>query len=250
MAVYKIEDISLIAPLFAGWEETMIWSCLQDCMGAAWADSLSDPQSAQVVVGPLGFFAGRPSEELIRNHLEHSFDMVPRDTPWEEAIERVYGGGVNRYMRFATKKEGDVFDRARLQSIVSSLPAPYGLRAIDREVYGQTRASAWSEDLCSNYESADDFARNGLGFVVVKGEEIVSGASSFTYYHGGIEIEIDTREDERRRGLALACAARLILECLDRGLYPSWDAHNRGSLALAEKLGYHFDREYPTYEFV
>ena len=24
-----------VAPLFAGWEETMIWSCLQGCMGYA-----------------------------------------------------------------------------------------------------------------------------------------------------------------------------------------------------------------------
>ena len=52
----------------------------------------------------------------------------------------------------------------------------------------------------------------------------------------------------RRRGLARACAARLILECLDRGLYPAWDAHNKASLALALKLGYHFDKEYEAFE--
>jgi RimJ/RimL family protein N-acetyltransferase len=40
----------------------------------------------------------------------------------------------------------------------------------------------------------------------------------------------------------------LIMECLDRGLYPSWDAANKGSVALAEKLGYHFEKEYVTYE--
>ena len=65
---------------------------------------------------------------------------------------------------------------------------------------------------------------------------------------GGIEIEIDTKEECRRRGLALACGARLILECLDRGLYPSWDAANLDSVRLAEKLGYRFDRAYTAYE--
>ena len=78
--------------------------------------------------------------------------------------------------------------------------------------------------------------------------ELVSGASSYTSYEGGIEIEIDTRKDHRRRGLAYACGARLILECLDRGLYPSWDAQNLWSVALAEKLGYHFDHEYAAFE--
>lgn len=54
--------------------------------------------------------------------------------------------------------------------------------------------------------------------------------------------------DAWAKGLAAACASALILECLNRGLYPSWDAANRESLALAEKLGYRFDREYPAYD--
>ena len=61
-------------------------------------------------------------------------------------------------------------------------------------------------------------------------------------------MEIDTRQDYRRRGLATICGAALILECLARGLYPNWDAHNRESIALAQKLGYVFDREYTCYE--
>ena len=80
-----------------------------------------------------------------------------------------------------------------------------------------------------------------------KDGEIVSGASSYSSYVRGIEIEIDTREDYRRRGLAYICGAKLVLECLGRGWYPSWDAQNQWSVALAEKLGYHFDHEYVTY---
>ena len=53
--------------------------------------------------------------------------------------------------------------------------------------------------------------------------------------------------DMRRRGVALACCARLILTCLDRGLYPSWDAANQTSLHLAESLGYAFSHEYAAY---
>ena len=56
------------------------------------------------------------------------------------------------------------------------------------------------------------------------------------------------REDCRRRGFAYICGAKLILECLKRGLYPSWDAQNKWSVALAEKLGYHFDHAYQAFE--
>ena len=61
-------------------------------------------------------------------------------------------------------------------------------------------------------------------------------------------MEVDTHPAHRRKGLATACGAALIITCLDRGLYPSWDAQNLWSVALAEKLGYRFDHEYPAYE--
>ena len=65
----------------------------------------------------------------------------------------------------------------------------------------------------------------------------------FCFFAGEANV-IDTRENHRRRGLAYVCGARLILECLDRGLYPSWDAQNKASVALAEKLGYHYSPMY------
>ena len=84
--------------------------------------------------------------------------------------------------------------------------------------------------------------------MVCKGDRIVSGASSYSRYLEGIEVEIDTKEPYRRQGLAYACGAKLILECQKRGLYPSWDAHNMGSAALAEKLGYHISHAYTAVE--
>lgn len=88
----------------------------------------------------------------------------------------------------------------------------------------------------------------GLGVVICKDGIPVAGASSYSSYQGGIEIEIDTKEEYRRKGLAYCSAAKLILECLDRDLYPSWDAQNPWSVALAEKLGYHFSHEYIAFE--
>ncbi len=41
-----------------------------------------------------------------------------------------------------------------------------------------------------------------------------------------------------------AVAAKLILECLDEGLYRARDAAKKVSLRSAEKPGYEFSREY------
>ena len=106
----------------------------------------------------------------------------------------------------------------------------------------------WCQDLVSQFRDYEMYKKLGIGFAVLKGKSLVAGASSYARYREGIEIEIDTKEEFRRNGLAYACGAKLILECLDRGLYPSWDAQNPASAALAEKLGYHFDYEYRAFE--
>ncbi len=41
MAVYSVTDKTTIAKLFGPWEETMIWSCLQGCMGSAYTDTIA-----------------------------------------------------------------------------------------------------------------------------------------------------------------------------------------------------------------
>ncbi|MFT3983058.1 MAG: GNAT family N-acetyltransferase [Lachnospiraceae bacterium] len=172
MAVYHVKEKETIVPLLAGWQETFIWSCLQNCMGEAYTDNLKNPQSAEIMLGDFCFFAGNVNHELMcnkpANHNSEFIIMIPQNKEWEKAIELM----------------------------------------------------------------------------------LVAGAYSYAFYKGGIEVEIDTKEEERRKGLALVCAVKLIMECLERGLYPSWDAHNKESLALAEKLGYVFDKKYPAYEII
>jgi len=254
LGVFQITDknMSKISPLFDNWNETLIWSCLQGYMGTAWADDDSNPKSAQIVIADFSIFAGEAREELVRNrpleYLSNFVIMVPQNQEWSALIEEVYGTGATAVTRYAIKKEADVFDREKLQAIVDNTGADYCLKMIDEDIYIQAMANKWSRDLCSQFADYPEYSEKGLGAAILHNGELVAGASSYTVYRGGIEIEIDTRTDYRRKGLALACGAKLILVCMDRDLYPSWDAQNKGSVALAEKLGYHFDKEYVVYE--
>lgn len=258
MSIYKIdkENMKKIAPLFAGWDESLIWSCLQGCMGEAWADDKSHPASARILLADFCFFAGGANQELVtedvRNQAREFVIMVPpmdeTGESWAREIEQVYGGNCKRVERYAIKKEPGIFDREGLEQIVEGLPEEYEVKLIDEEIFEQTRKFSWSLDFTSQFADYEDYRRRGLGAAVLFQGELVSGASSYTVYREGIEIEIGTREDFRRKGLASVCGARLILECIKRDLYPSWDAQNLWSVKLAEKLGYHFDRAYPAYE--
>lgn len=250
--VLKAKDNKKTAQLFESWQETLIWSCLQNVMGCVYVDSLDDPKSAMALLGDFCFLAGRPDKELVfyrpEGWRQDFVIMVPKNKEWEELIEACYGERAVKVTRYATKKEPDIFDREKLRKAVDALPEGHTLKMMDEELFWQCRETTWCRDWVSQYDDYAMYQKYGLGAVILRNGEPVSGASSYSGYNGGIEIEIDTRKDCRRKGLAYICGAKLILECLERGWYPSWDAQNRGSLALAEKLGYHFDYEYPAYE--
>lgn len=250
--VVEVKGTRETIALFGDWQETMIWSCVQGVMGHLYANAKENPKSVMAILGDFCFFAGRPCRELVAYKPEwatQEFIIMTADTPgWFPLIEEVYAERAKKVSRYAIKKEKDIFDREKLNRLVSMLPSDYQLCMIDQTLYERCRQQAWSHDLVAQYADYEEYQRLGLGVAVLKGDELVAGASSYSSYRGGIEIEIDTRLDVRRQGLAAACGAKLILACLKRGWYPSWDAQNLWSVALAEKLGYHFEREYTAYE--
>lgn len=252
--IYELGNTKKAAALFDGWQETMIWSCLQGVMGKIYVDSLKDPVSAMALLGDFCFLAGKPDRRFVlfcpKQGGSRTVIMVPQDGEWAKLIRECYGEYADEVVRYAVKKEPDVFDQKRLAKIVGRLPEGFDLKQMDEGLFWRCKRMEWCRDWVSQYDDYGLYRKFGIGVVIIKDGEPVSGASSYSGYRGGIEIQIDTREDYRRMGLAAVCGAKLILECLRRGWYPSWDAQNRQSLALAEKLGYHLDREYAAFEVV
>lgn len=175
--VYEAGDIHKIETIFANWEETLIWSCLQNVMGKVFVTNKENPKSACAYVGCFMFFAGEPDKELVLNKGNGFNIMVPQNELWARLIEECYPGS-KCFTRYAIKKDTK-FDVAKLKANLSLLPSGYELKKID---------------------------------------------------------------------LATVCCSALILNCLEEGLYPSWDAHNMNSVHLAQKLGYEFSHEYAAYE--
>ncbi len=249
--IFELQHPCVAANLFAGSTDTVITSALQGLMGKVYADDMHNPTCAMIFLNVFVYFAGEPNEELLRykpEALAGDFAVfVPQNREWEICIERVFEERATKFSRYAIKKEPDVFDVQKLTAFTQEIPQSVTLQLIDNDLYTQCLQNEWSKDFVCNYKNADDFLCNGLGVVAVENGQIIAGASSFSNYREGIEIEIVTHEDHRRRGLATAVGAKLILECLNRGLYPNWDAATKISVALAEKLGYHFSHEYTAY---
>lgn len=235
--------------LFEGWDAALTQTYLGGCMGSMTADDRQAVTAAFIAVGDFCFLAGEPGERLLEKICAPKL-LVPRDERWERLIETFYGERARKFTRYAIKKEHNAFDREKLGAYVGALSPDYEPRLFDRAAFDMALREEWSRDLCSQFADYADYEKRAVGVAIFHRGGLVCGASPYAVYPDGIEIEIDTKPEYCQKGLATACGAALILECLGRGLHPGWDAHDRRSLALAEKLGYHLDHPYTAYELL
>ncbi|MBE5106778.1 GNAT family N-acetyltransferase [Bacillus thuringiensis] len=239
-----------LVSMFEGFNNVVLFSYLQGYMGTAWVNDLENPTVAQITVGIFTFYAGdsnaKETEELLCNIPDRILVIVNSDE-WKQRLETFNDRKIDKFLRYKFKRNPEVFDRTKLQSFISLLPREYELRKIDEHIANNPALHKVSEDFTRQFKSIDDYVNRGIGYSVLYNGEVVCGASSYSIYDEGIEIEVATDPNHRRKGLATVVSAALILDCLEKEIYPNWDAANNTSAKLAEKLGYVFDKVYDTY---
>ena len=127
--IYELEDTSIVTELFGGWEETLIWSCLQKVMGKVFVTDTDAPLSAMAYVGCFAFVAGKPDKELVLGKPDGFVIMVPQNDAWSSLIEECYPDAKKR-TRYAIKKDTK-FDVSFLEKTVAGLQEGYELKKID-----------------------------------------------------------------------------------------------------------------------
>ena len=176
--IYELNDTSKVKSLFDGWEETLIYSCLQKVMGKIFVTDLENPKSALAFVGCFGFLAGAPDRELVINKPEGFVIMVPQNEQWATLIEECFPDA-KRVTRYAIKKDTK-FDIDQLQKEIAKLPDGYELKKIDSAIYDKCLENPVTVDFVSAFGSKEKYLQIGRGMVITKNGEIVAGASSYT----------------------------------------------------------------------
>ena len=235
--------------------QSFAWNYLPDAilegtMGRAIADDAGDPRVAVLEVPnlKLSIVGGDASHPAAREYIE----QLPKMTGlffgsegWEELAQDIHRGKLIEMPRYTFTSEA--LDITHLREHVSRIPGGYRLVQMDLDLaqrLGEEK-SRFAEDHMVNFDSPEDFIARGFGFCLLHGDQIASVATTFAVCHKGIEIQINTREQHQRKGLATVVAAHLIMHSLEKGLDPNWDAANESSVGLAAKLGYTPQGTYP-----
>ena len=173
-------------------------------MGRAWQSE--DGRCAQIVTGDFCCFAGDARAAGARELAAH----MPADHPSDSLLMLPHEGGMGclhrrcmgRVVPSGSGVTGWMRTRCEWTGCRSRFaPAGYRLAPLDGRLYRAARSQAWSRDFVSLFDDEEDFRARGLGVAALCGDELVAAASSYFIYDGGIEIQVQTRNDHQRRGL-------------------------------------------------
>jgi hypothetical protein len=198
-----------------------------------------DRGAARLSIGCYEIFGGNAASPGARALIESAARprelVYGNDPAWRRLILGVHGHQVVDRPMLDFDPSG--IDHASLVHLEAGLPPGFGLDTLDTRLAGQLDAELEPHAL-QVYASVPDFLERGLGFGAVWEGRLACAATSYTLSSRSVEVAISTRSAFRGSGLALATAARLLRECLDRGLVPRWSASNPVSQRLAGRLGY------------
>ncbi|MDT0121580.1 GNAT family N-acetyltransferase [Paenibacillus sp. RRE4] len=232
---------------------TVLFASIEGNIGRAWIDSKKEPTYSVIIAGDFAFLLG--SVEALKEVdvplwfvLEECRGkiIITNEFSWISLLSQHYSDSFQKFNRYSFKKESN-FQIEQLKENIKMIDTAFKIVPIDEHIYPMVLQDPFMADCCCFFSSLEEFMQHGIGFVILKDNQIIAGASSYTYHEGCIEVTIGTHPLYRRQGLALACASRLILECLSRNIHPNWEAANIESVALAEKLGYKLEKEYEVY---
>ena len=239
---------SVLMPLFANYRPQRIFinSVLEEHSGIALADSKTNPRVAQLTHPGWAILGGDVTHPIAQKLVQQLSEMwiIPISEAWRELIFQVHGHHIKQMHGITFSPES--LNLEHLRDLQKRIPFDCHIQRVDISLASQLR----NEGLSSfpGFSSLADFAERGIGFCATIEGRIISHAVSLMECREGIHIGIETHSDFRNKGFATAIAAKLLIHCIERGIYPHWSAsyENATSIHLAEKLGYVRDEMYET----
>jgi GNAT superfamily N-acetyltransferase len=227
-------------------------SILEGSMGQVLVDDPEVPHVAALLLAEqkihiLGGDAGHPAAREYLAGLPGFSMLLFGALGWKDVLDEVQEGKVITLKRYAFSNEN--LDINHLNGLKSKLSETYRIERITLEHAHKIAAekNEMTEDQLFGFASPEEFMELGFGYCAWAGEEMVCIASTGAVCSKGIEIQINTHKKHRGQGLASATGAALIIECLEKGIDPNWDAATEISAGLAKKLGYTPRGDYDMY---
>ncbi len=235
------EDRTDIRSLFEAHKRAraVIFPALDQGRGYLWTNSLETPTVARLRLAIFNALAGdstSPDAKEIVQMIEPMRLVFGPDEGWTQLIKDLWGDRLG--IQHRTLFSPNSLDIDYLQHLRNLTPPGYSLERMDLEtIKGVDKRRAMH--IPTLFGSSEDFFEMGIAYCIKHDGKVVSMASTLAPFVDEFEIQVDTSDPEhRRKGLATAVSAALMIHALENDLIPYWDAANEISIELALKLGF------------
>lgn len=220
--------------------------------GEVWVDSRENPTALVMRTTETTVVAGSVAnaavlEDIKCNVLDEWEVVYPDSVEWETCTEKWHPNPwLRRYMRRRLTSQKLIYT-----DYAAHLPEGYVLEPVTRELLED--ASIENPDALRHWVDnwgRDNYFARGAGFVVRQGNVLASWSVTDCVIGDRAAIGIVTDARHRRRGLGAIAAAATADYWFRHGIRElDWlcVAANKGSQAIAKKLGFTLVQEYPTY---
>jgi len=208
-------------------------------MGKAFTDDFENPTAFCIQVGPFWYLAGDARSsgglEMIKDLPAYRL-LMPSAGEWIEVAKEIHDERLVPFPRFSFSSEN--LSLKHLDGLLDDSPHKDAIRRIDSAILTQLTGEPDSVVDIADFDSAEDFLKRGVGFSLMDSQSVKAVAYSSLVCSKGIEVSIFVFPEHRRNGMATALACKLLKWSLEYDMDPHWDAANKESCKLAEKLGY------------
>ncbi len=162
---------------------------------------------------------------------------MPPDDPRQDLFptDPYYDNGV---LEFYDRPTGQGLDL-----LLRQVPEGCTIRRLDRDLILRTE---WGPNDVAFYGGLDSWEKTCFGFVLMRGEKLLSEATVGPPALGCYEPGVFTQEKQRGKGYGTMVTARLVQSIELMGMRTYWNCsiQNLASVGIARKLGYRVKKEF------
>lgn len=244
------KDYNKIITLIKSHNEISVLAVISGFMpGKIFVNSVENPTTALIKTCECNLIAGNTNDDKFNLKLSEVIDFWDQLTPdsieWMDLIPTIHK---NSFVRQYTRRHY-VLTRDDFQECNKMLDEGYIIEKVEP---GLLRKCGYENadnllDWIADWGDDEGFEQYGTGYFIHNGKTIMSWSLSDCSFEKEVTIGIHTDERYRKNGFGKLVVSAVIKDCFKKGYEKiNWLCveKNKGSIALAEKLGFRYNNHY------
>lgn len=240
----KKEDYKKVRPLLTAQNELSVFSVIEGITkGNIYVNDISSPTATLIKTNECILVAGNPTDTRFNAQISTKLDFWDQLTPdskaWLEHLSDIHPNPlIKTYKRCHYRLSSSHFNKCHFVLEDGFVLEKFNTEMLEKLEYENAdEVLKWA----NSWGDIESFKNHGLGYYIRNDKAIVSWSVTDCCCGDTIAIGVHTDEAYRHKGFGIQVVSATVKACFTKGYqFIDWlcVATNKGSIAIAEKLGF------------